>query len=136
MSTPTPATESRIQTVIDAEELKGLRLGALVRALSMTVIAIWLGVQFPLSEASFYWLLLFGFVLVGWLPYDHRRRGNLWRWPRYVYPLADALLLTFGLLVPNPLNDAPLPAPLFLRFGSEVYFPHSGLSLRLRGEPL
>lgn len=116
------ASESRLQAAIEAEELKGLRLAAFVRAPSMTMIAIWLGIQLPLSEAPFYWLLLLGFVLAGWLPYDHRRRGKRWRWPRYVYPLLDAVLLTFTVLIPNPLADISMPPPIFLRFGNEIYF--------------
>lgn len=122
MSLKTATVEDRFQAVLGQEELKGLRLGAIARAVSMTVIAIWLGVQVPLSEVPFYWALLVGFVLAGWLPYDHRRRGKQWRWPRFVYPLVDATLLTFALLTPNPLDAVTYPPPLFLRFGNEIYF--------------
>lgn len=122
MNVQATASESRLQAAIEAEELRGLQLGALVRAVSMAVIAIWLGIQLPLSEVPFYWLLLLGFVLAGWLPYDHKRRGENWHWPRYVYPLADAVLLTFTLLTPNPLDEVTLPPPVFLRFGNEIYF--------------
>lgn len=122
MSSQAIATEGRLQAAIDAEELKGLRLGALARAISMAVIATWLGIQLPLSEVPFYWLLLAGFVLAGWLPYDHLRRGNRWSWPRYVYPLVDAVLLAFTLLTPNPLDAVTYPPPMFLRFGNEIYF--------------
>lgn len=121
MSSQTIAIEDRLQAAIEAEELKGLRLGAFVRAISMAVIAVWLGIQVPLSEVPFYWMLLVGFVLAGWLPYDHLRRGQRWHWPRYVYPLADAILLTFTLLAPNPLDAVTYPPPLFLRFGNEIY---------------
>jgi adenylate cyclase len=122
MRLETVTVEDRFRVVLGQEELKGLRLGAIARAVSMAVIAIWLGVQVPLSEVPFYWALLTGFVLAGWLPYDHRRRGKQWRWPRYVYPLVDATLLTFALLTPNPLDAVTYPPPLFLRFGNEIYF--------------
>ncbi|MFQ5971961.1 MAG: adenylate/guanylate cyclase domain-containing protein [Alphaproteobacteria bacterium] len=88
----------------------------------MAVIAVWLGIQMPFSEVGYFWALLIGFVVAGWLPYDHRRRGKQWRWPRYVYPLADATLLTFTLLAPNPLDAVTYPPPLYLRFGNEIYF--------------
>ena len=122
MSLQTMGVEDRLQTALEQEELRGLRLGARVRMVSMAVIAVWLGIQVPLSEVPYFWVLLAGFVLAGWLPYDHRRRGKLWRWPRYVYPLVDAILLTFTLLAPNPLDAVTYPPPLYLRFGNEIYF--------------
>lgn len=121
MSLPIVPVEDRLQAAIEQEELKGLRLGARVRMASMAVIAVLLGFQLPLPEVTYIWALLVGFVLAGWLPYDHRRRGKRWRWPRYVYPFADAALLTFTLLAPNPLAET-YPAPLDLRFGNEIYF--------------
>ena len=36
--------------------------------------------------------------------------------------MIDAVLLAFTVLIPNPLSDTPLPAPIFLRFGNEIYF--------------
>lgn len=122
MSLQTMAVEDRLQTALEQEELKGLRLLALTRMVSIGVIAVWLGFQVPLSEVTYFWTLLVGFVLAGWLPYDHRRRGKRWRWPRYVYPLVDATLLTFTLLAPNPLEAVPFPSPINLRFGNEIYF--------------
>ena len=122
MSLQTMAVEDRLQITLEQEELRGLRLGALARLVSMGVIAVWLGIQVPLSEVAYFWALLVGFVLAGWLPYDHRRRGKRWRWPRYVYPFVDATLLTFTLLAPNPLDAVTYPPPLYLRFGNEIYF--------------
>lgn len=122
MSSQAIAIEGRLQAAIETEELNGLRLGALARTISMAVIAVWLGLQLPLAEVLFYWMLLAGFILAGWLPYDHLRRGKRWSWPRYVYPLVDAALLAFTLLVPNPLDAMTYPPPMFLRFGNEIYF--------------
>jgi adenylate cyclase len=122
MGTPTMGYEDRLHAAFEREELRGLRLGAQVRLVSMGVIAAWLTFQIPAEEIAYYWVLLTGFVLAGWLPYEHRRRGRRWRWPRYVYPFVDAALLTFCLLAPNPLDEETYPPQLFLRFGNEIYF--------------
>ena len=122
MAAQTMEAGDRLTAAFEDEELKGLRLGARARIATMVVIAVWIGTQNTLSEAAYFWALFIGFILAGVLPYDHRRRGKQWRWPRYGYPLADAVLLTFVLLVPNPFGDPNIPAPLFLRFSGEVYF--------------
>ncbi len=74
MSLQTMSVEDRLQTALEQEELKGLRLLALTRMVTMAVIAVWLGILLPLSEVTYFWVLLVGFVLAGWLPYDHRRK--------------------------------------------------------------
>ncbi|MHA1563804.1 MAG: hypothetical protein ACTSX7_00705, partial [Alphaproteobacteria bacterium] len=74
------AVKDRLQIALDREELKGLRLGSRARLVTMAVIAVWLGIQIPLPEVPYFWVLLCGFVLAGWLPYEHRRRGKQWRW--------------------------------------------------------
>ena len=51
MTTQTMTVEDRIHATF---ELRGLRLGALARAVTMAVTAVWLGILVPLSEVSGY----------------------------------------------------------------------------------
>lgn len=115
-------TRIRSQAAIEAEEMIGLRLGAVVRAVTMIVIAVWLFFQVPLEEVAFYWALLAAFILAGWLPYGFRLHDGTQDWVFYLFPLLDAALMTFALLAPNPLDKETLPAPMLLRMGNEIYF--------------
>ena len=115
----------RLQKAFAAEVLRGLRLGFRARLFAVGVIAVWLAFSNPFPDVIYFWALLAGFALLGWLPYDHHRRRKEGSWPRYAYPIGDMALLTFTLLFPNPFTDTSLgllyPA-LPLRFGNEVYF--------------
>ncbi len=122
MSPRQGSTHIRSQAAIEAEELIGLRLGAIVRAVTMTVIAVWLFFQVPLEEVAFYWVLLAAFILIGWLPYHFRLREGTLDWVFYLFPLLDAALLTYTLIAPNPLDKENLPAAMLLRLGNEIYF--------------
>ncbi len=117
--------EVRLRKTFAAEVIRGLRLGFRARLFAVGVIAVWLAFSNPFPDVIYFWALLAGFVLFGWLPYHHYRRGKEGSWPRYAYPLGDMALLTFTLLFPNPFTDQSLgllyPA-LPLRFGNEVYF--------------
>lgn len=115
--------QKRLRSAFAQEEVHGLRLGFRARLVSLGVVAVWLGIQNPFPETLYFWGLLLGFVLLGWLPYDHFRRGNGSSWPRYAYPSADMALLAFTLLFPNPLSSlGEAPAAVALRFGNEIYF--------------
>ncbi|MCH8110856.1 MAG: adenylate/guanylate cyclase domain-containing protein [Proteobacteria bacterium] len=115
--------QQRLRFAFAQEELRGLRLGLRARLVSLGLIALWIGIQNPFPDALYVWALLLGFILLGWLPYDHFRRGNDSSWPRYVYPSADMALLAFTLLFPNPLSSfGDYPAAVALRFGNEIYF--------------
>ncbi len=114
--------EVRLREAFAAEVLRGLRLGFFARVFSLGVIAIWLGISNPFPDVVYFWALLAGFILFGWLPYNHYRQGKSGYWPRYAYPLGDMALLTFTLLFPNPFSDQfTYPAQVALRFGNEIY---------------
>lgn len=115
--------QQRLRSAFAKEELRGLRLGFRARLVSLGFIAVWIGIQNTFPDAFYIWALLLGFIVLGWLPYDHFRRSNDSSWPRYVYPSADMALLAFTLLFPNPLSDqAEYPAATALRFGNDIYF--------------
>ena len=115
--------QQRLRSAFAKEELLGLRLGFRARLVSLSVVAVWLGIQNPFPDTLYFWGLLLGFVLLGWLPYHDLRRGNNSSWPRYVYIAAEMALLAFTLLFPNPFSSfAEIPAAAALRFGNEVYF--------------
>lgn len=115
--------QQRLRSAFAQEELRGLRLGFRGRLVSLGVIALWVGIQNPFPDTLYIWALLLGFILLGWLPYDHYRRSNDSSWPRYVYPSADMALLAFTLLFPSPISSlGDYPAAVALRFGNEIYF--------------
>lgn len=111
----------RLAAAFALEETQALRLGTIARVLSIAVVSLWLVVQQPIAEAVYYLALMPGFIILGWLPYELRRRGYAWPWPRYVFPLLDMVLLTYVLLFPNPLVSVEFPPALFLRFGNEIF---------------
>ena len=116
--------EVRLREAFAAEVLRGLRVGFFARVFSLGVIAVWLGISNPFPDVVYLWALLAGFILLGWLPYNHYRRRKSGYWPRYAYPLADMALITFTLLFPNPFSDLIFGAypALALRLGNEIYF--------------
>ena len=123
MPTANTARRQRLRSELAKERVRGLRLGFRARLVALGIVAVWIGVQNPLPDTLYFWGLLLGFILLGWLPYNHFRRGNQSTWPRYIYPAADMVLLAYTLLFPSPVSDlGDYPAAVVLRFGNEIYF--------------
>ena len=113
--------EARLREAFAAEEARGLVLATHIRLVAIAVIAAWTLIEnrFPGGIYYFWVALLFG--ATGVAPLALRRLGVRSRWPLYVFPALDVALFTAAVLVPNPLDPAPVPGPVRLRFGNELY---------------
>jgi len=113
--------DARLREAFAAEEDRGLVLATRLRLAGVAVIAAWTLIEnrFPGGIYYFWVVVLFG--LTGIAPLALRRLGVRGRWPLYVFPVADVALFTAAVLMPNPLDPNPVPAPVRLRFGNELY---------------
>jgi adenylate cyclase len=113
--------DARLEEAFAAEEDRGLVLGTRVRLVVVAVIAAWTLAENRQPGGSYYFWLAMLFGITGVAPLTLRRLGVLGRWPLYVFPALDVALFTAAVLIPNPLDPAPVPAPVRLRFGNELY---------------
>jgi adenylate cyclase len=93
---------ARIERAFHQEEIDGLRLAARVRAVAMIAIAIWL---FSLmgTFAWYYMPFLAVFILTAFANYGLAKSSYGRAWQTFALHAFDVGLLTFILLVPNPL---------------------------------
>ncbi len=124
MATPTtPKRQAvRLRAAFREEERNGIRLALKVRSVAILVIALFLTLQF-FGLATLWALgLLLVFLLLGLGQYWLMHSGHGRVWVPYVFIAADAALLTFNLLFPNPWFPYEFPAPTYLRAETFVYF--------------
>lgn len=105
---------------LDRHKREGMALAFRARLAAMVVIAILLPIVNPRLEVLWYEALALGFVLIGWLQTRaaqvERSRTEL------ALILADLVLLTVTLLVPNPFSENDWPATMNYRFGGFIFF--------------
>ena len=110
------------------ESIAGLKLAVWGRSLALAAIALLLPFIAPYPDLIFYLGLLLLFVLLGAVQY--RVSQDLTGSGPYLYLLlcADFIILSFGLLYPNPLGDTTELADEFLH-GSNFKFFYVFLTL-------
>jgi adenylate cyclase len=113
--------EARLRAAFAAEEDRGVVLATHVRLAAIAVIAAWTLVENRLPGGTYYFWVAVLFGVTGVAPLALRRIGVTGRWPLYVFPALDVALFTAAVLLPNPLDPKPVPAPMRLRFGNELY---------------
>jgi len=102
------------------EELRhSVRLWLRVRIAAVAVIVVWLPFVAGLQGVWYWWLLLAGFIVLGYVPFRVVRRDGPLRNISLLVAFLDMALLTVIILVPNPLQDGTIPNAVFLRFGGE-----------------
>ena len=116
--------ERRLRGAFLAEEHESQDRAAWVRLAALAVIAAWLLFQEDFPANLYYEGLLAIFMVLGFAPVWLRRAGFDAPWQRYVFPVLDAGLLAFTLLVPNPTcSDCDfMPAAMLLRFDNALFF--------------
>ena len=116
------ASNPRLSSIFQAEELKRERIGFRARAVSLAVIAVWIMSLMPPGDALFYLPLLGMFVVIGyghyWVTANRPHRILL----RVGLIALDFGLLAFTTLADNPLNDWVMAAPHRLDSGNFGYF--------------
>lgn len=112
---------SRIDTAFAAEQLAGLRVAMIARLVAVAIIAAWLVVLLDV-EAIYYLAFITLFGANGVALYVTARRHPDRRWPAYLHVAFDLALLTFLLVVQNPLASHHFPAAFPYRFDNFVYF--------------
>ena len=124
ISTLAARRERRLRGAFVAEEHESQDRAAWVRLAALAVIAAWLLFEQDFPANLYYEALLLIFIVLGFAPVWLRRAGLDTPWQRYVFPLLDAGLLSYTLLVANPYCDQCqfMPAPLLLRFDDALFF--------------
>lgn len=119
--TPAESRRNRIDTAFDAEQLAGTRLAMIARLVAVAIIGVWLVVLLEF-EAVYYLACITLFGANGVAQYVIARRRPARRWPTYLIVAVDVALLTFLLVVQNPLAAHQYPAAFPYRFDNFVYF--------------
>lgn len=120
----TESLENRLGTAFQEQEREGLKLAAHLRAVAMLAISIW--VFLLLGHAAWFYIPVTGlFVVSGYLHYGLSRRGFRSDGHAFLFFFVDVVLVTFALLVPNPLLADSLlvwPEQMAFRFGNFNYY--------------
>ena len=123
-STLAARREDRLRGAFLAEERESQDRAAWVRLAALAVIAAWLLFDSDFPANLYYEALLVVFVVLGFVPVWLRRAGLDAPWQRYLFPLLDAGLMGYTLLVPNPICDQCdfMPAAMMLRSDNPLFF--------------
>ena len=107
------------EAAIAESKREGLWLAVRARWVALAVTAVTLPIMNPNWDVIYYVLMLIPFAAIGWA---QLRVGKVGRsWPELILIFCDLALLTFLVIVPNPLN-ASWPAGMQFRFNTFSYF--------------
>jgi adenylate cyclase len=122
--------DARLRRAFARERQAGLRLATMVRVATFALVALWLVVTVRELAVLYYVALCILFIALG--AAQLAARPDL-LWPKYVFAVVDAALLTVALVVPNPFWEAVPPPGMMLRGEYFLYFflflAHTVLSL-------
>jgi adenylate cyclase len=104
-----------------SHEREGRKLQFRGRTMSLLVAIVLIAFIVPMPEVFFYQSLIFFFVLTGYVPTMLDNRGWLRDWHPYLFVLIDFAVLTFFIVIPNPLAPAELPPQITLHFDTSLY---------------
>ncbi len=104
---------------------RSMKVAVRARWAALAAVALLLLIQLPLASAAFYWALLGLFALNGWsylAALRQEERGARPLVSTELLLIADAALLTFTFLAPNPFSETDLPIAAQFRLANFVYF--------------
>jgi adenylate cyclase len=117
------AVPPRLPTLDQAlarDKREGLEIAVRARWITCAVLVPMMFYLNPSHEALYYVALIALFALTGWA---HLKVGTVGRSrAELALLLCDVALLTFALVVPNPLRTELWPPPMQYRFGGIIYF--------------
>lgn len=114
------AANGVVMAALTADKREGLQLAIKARWLALAVIAVLLAVINPAWETIYYEVMLAGFAVIGWLQLRVGRVGR--SRAELVLIFCDLALMTFILVVPNPLSDYHWPVAMQYRLDNFPYF--------------
>jgi adenylate cyclase len=112
---------ARLEAAFAAEEYRGVRMAARVRALALAAIAVWITIENPFPAVLYFYLFVVLFGLLGFAPVWLARSGRYRPWMRYLFSSLDVALLTYAVFSRNPMEPDLLPPQHLLRVGNELY---------------
>lgn len=115
-----PADNAFAEAALERHKREGMDFAVRARFIAMGVIAVMLPLVNPRFEMIYYEAILLGFVAIGWMQRRVARVGRNRREMRLI--VADILLMTAALLVPNPLDHDAMPLAMQYRSGGFAYF--------------
>lgn len=119
-----PRPSARLAAALASEEANGVRLAYALRLVALVLISIFLTSVASWPQVTFYYGILFAFVVTGALSLipDRKRRGGLAEWTRWLVPVLDLAIVAFALAHPNPFGSEPyLTVASRLRYDSVLY---------------
>ena len=111
----------RISSALIRERQLSGRVGAHALTLAFVAIAVWCAVVHPWPGAAYYLGLVAAFLGLAWVWRGLAQRP-LASWMILGFVLANAILLTVTLLVPNPIDPQPWPIQMKLRPPTVSFF--------------
>lgn len=99
---------------------EGLVLAVRARWAAMALIAVFLVFLNPHWDVIYYHGILACIAINGWLMLHVGRVGRNWR--ELALMFVDLALMTFGMVVPNPLSETEMPLAMQYRIGNFDYF--------------
>lgn len=109
-----------LRRALEVDKMEGQRIATWARTAALAVVALLLLFVNPRLDVIYYEALLVLFVLIGIAQLRAARVGQ--SGVELALIVADLLLLTFTLTVPNPMSSEPWPTAFQFRFEGFVYF--------------
>ena len=119
--TVAPAAESRFaEAALDAHKRRGIQLAVRARWIALPIIAVFIVFLNPVWSVLYYHGILALLCLNGWFI---SRVGKVGKSRLELFLIfLDLLIMTFGLVVPNPFDGRELPVAMQYRFDNFQYF--------------
>ena len=109
-----------ILTALEEHKRRGVELAVWTRWIMLPIVAVFLIAVHPVWSQIYYVVLLGLLCLNGWfmrrVARVERSRAEL------SLILLDILVMTFGMVVPNPFDPQPIPVPMLYHYGNFIYF--------------
>ena len=122
--TPTRATDEVLDTYAEealrAAKTEGQLLGVRARWIALAVIAVLIPFVNPHWEVIYYHLILLGFAIIGWFQIQVGTLGQSRKELLLIF--CDLLLMTCGLVIPNPFGTEAWPIAIQYKFGGFIFF--------------
>ncbi|NSY37272.1 adenylate/guanylate cyclase domain-containing protein [Leisingera sp. ANG59] len=115
-----PAESRFAEAALDEHKRRGLQLAVRARWIALPIIAVFIAFLNPVWSVLYYHGILALLCLNGWFI---SRAGKVGRSRLELFLIfLDLLIMTYGLIVPNPFDSRVIPAAMYYRFDNFQYF--------------